>query len=499
MQTILKMLHLDNIESMSPKKKLFYGLLLWISISFGYTLFVVNFGFSGLLNGGGKGTPGVLGHFNIENNAAFQLTNQATNWGITIGRGIGSILVAVILTRLAHRWTVIIAFILTLIGIPAQWIFPASQGGYVGFVIFRTLMAIGGTMLIILTQPVVARFFNAKTKSIVSQFGIWFFPLGSIITVVTFLAANPNDVKSAWQIIFTVISALNIIPLLIFIFVGSRFGIKTAQERAKEPNPFVFLWMYLKKKQTYIWILVYGGWLCAVVLPQVLSKRLFIDLTTLRNFDKATKEIASAPLEKLINIWLVIYWAAVFLGPITIGLWSRFKLKRKLYQVFALTFGILFYIFSMVVFTKWIVPSNGSIGSQVIFYIFAFITGLCLWGIQGVMLNLPHEYPERDPQTIGWMFSLIWGFGYLMFTVGLIIISAVTLIGKSVNPVAAGQVDPNTLKYSIIQFILIIVFGLISVLGTLLLREPDPNAESMPSWMKKIFGFLGKRKNLDKN
>ncbi len=73
----------------------------------------------------------------------------------------------------------------------------------------------------------------------------------------------------------------------------------------------------------------------------------------------------------------------------------------------------------------------------VFLYIFGFLTGLCTWGIQGVMLNLPHEYADRDPKTIGWMFSLIWGFGYIFYTIIFIIISVVPMSTSISKPTAS--------------------------------------------------------------
>ncbi|KAF7378534.1 hypothetical protein HZH68_017181 [Vespula germanica] len=88
-----------------------------------------------------------------------------------LGRGIGSVLVALLLAKFAHKYTTIIAIAMTLVGIPAAFM-PAAGYGYALFLVLRTIMAIGGTTLIILTQPVVANFFGPKQKSVVSQFGI---------------------------------------------------------------------------------------------------------------------------------------------------------------------------------------------------------------------------------------------------------------------------------------------------------------------------------------
>lgn len=45
------------------------------------------------------------------------------------------------------------------------------------------------------------------------------------------------------------------------------------------------------------------------------------------------------------------------------------------------------------------------------------------------MFNLLYEYVDRDFKIIGWMFSLIWGFGYIFYIIVFIIIFVVLLSG----------------------------------------------------------------------
>ncbi|WP_425411724.1 hexose phosphate transporter [Mycoplasma simbae] len=437
-------------------------------------LFVTNWGFSvGLAGGGvhnGVKDAGVLGYFNIEKNASFDLVNSAVNWGITIGRGIGSVAVALLLVKFAHKNTTIIALALTLLGIPAQFM-PANAYGYVLFLILRTLMAIGGTMLIILTQPIAANFFTKKEKSIASQFGIWFYPLGTILSIVPFVfVGNVESVRANWQIIFTVLAVLNVIPLLIMVFFGSKFDVKTKEEKQqnKGPSGWSILRSYLKKKSTWAWVLLYGGWLCAVVFPTIYSVPFFADIA----------EIGRDVYQKQIRIWSLLFLAAVFVGPISIGLWSRFNLKRKWYIATVISLGIFFYILSMVTFITGV--AKGSVVALVFFYIFGFLTGMSLWGIQGVMLNTPHEYKDNDPKKIGWMFSLIWGLGYLFFTLVTIIISLISLVGK------AGGVGTHH-TYAAIGFSLIVIFSALALVGVLMLKEPSADAKTFPKWMSKLF------------
>ncbi|MEI7038948.1 hexose phosphate transporter [Mycoplasmopsis bovis] len=481
----------QKIHEWSQKHKVAYGFIIWGFISFAYLLFIANWGFTVGLGGkgfvNGKATPGFLGHFQIVPDASFQFKNTAANWAITFGRGLGSVAVAFLLARIFHKWSTFIAIAMCLVGVPAQFM-PGNGGGYVGFIVLRTIMAIGGTMLIILTQPVVANFFGPKQKALISQFGIWFYPLGTIISIIPFviLGQNVESLQKNWVLVFTILGALSIIPLIVIGIFGTKFD---APVKSTDPNApkvakrsgFAILGDYLKKKSTYAWILLYGGWLAIAVFPTALTHVIWPNMANI------PAEILPQ-LQKIAKIWQVIFLAAVFVGPISIGLWSRFNLKRRWFVGMIISLAVLFFVLSTIVFVYGVAKDQGAyfaaseLGSSsakyyvalVFLYIFGFLTGLCTWGIQGVMLNLPHEYADRDPKTIGWMFSLIWGFGYIFYTIIFIIISVVPMSTSISKPTAA-----------LIQTIIIAVTTLIALGGVVMLKEPRDDAKTFP-WQKSV-------------
>ncbi|MDQ0567710.1 hexose phosphate transporter [Mycoplasma yeatsii] len=457
----------NKIKEWSQKNKVLYGFILWSFISFAYMLFIANWGFSLTLAGDGVKNnvvnAGFLGYFGIQKDANFQLISQIANWSITLGRGIGSVLVALLLAKFAHKYTTIIAIAMTLVGIPAAFM-PATGYGYALFLVLRTIMAIGGTTLIILTQPVVANFFGPKQKSVVSQFGIWFYPLGTIISIVPVLVVTNSDaVREQWKLIVTLLAALNIIPLLLFIFIGTQFDVKENEPRVKV-NGWSILGSYVKKKQTYAWVLLYGGWLCIAVFLTTLTVPIFNGLSK-----------AEGIFDKYIFGWQVAFLSAVFVGPISLGLWSRKQAKRRWFIATAIASAIVLFTLSTLTFVFGVAKhadNKSMFGfSAAMFIILGFLTGLCIWGIQGVMLNLPHEYKESDPKTIGWMFSLIWGFGYVFFTLVLILISGISLIPA---------LQKNQLTLTAIQFVLIILSTAIAFIGILMLKEPHPEYPMFP-------------------
>ncbi|WFQ96360.1 MFS transporter [Mycoplasma feriruminatoris] len=470
---------MKSVEKWSQNHRMLYGSILWAFIGFGYLLFIANWAFAiGLAGGGIKGgeaTPGFLGYFQIENNASFQLTNTAANWAITFGRGIGSVVVAFLLVKFAHKKATLIACVMTLFGLPAAFM-PAANYGYVLFLILRTVMAIGGTMLTILFQPVAANFFTKKAKPIYSQIAIAFFPLGSIISLVPFViagdSASVEALQNNWKTVFIVMSLLYLIPLFAVLFLGTNFDVKKDSNEPKV-NGFKILKGYLKTKATYAWLLVFGGWLVVAVFPISVSLALFPWISGLEGNTLANE----------IRIWQILFLFAGTVGPVIVGLWSRFNLKRRWYIVVLISLGILLFVLSIIVYkfglaTNYNKDSKSLMGNYkgwlALFYVLGFLSGFCTWGIEAVILNLPHEYKEADHKTIGWMFSLIWGFGYMFFTLSLIIVTSVPLIGSITKPTQA-----------IIQLVLIVIFGLMSFVGILMLKEPRDDAKTFPDFKAK--------------
>ncbi|QVK05982.1 hexose phosphate transporter [Mycoplasma mycoides] len=470
---------MKTVEKWSQNHKMLYGSILWAFIGFGYLLFIANWAFAiGLAGGGikdGVTSPGFLGYFKIVNDQSFQLTNTAANWAITFGRGIGSVAVAFLLVKFAHKRATLIACVMTLFGLPAIFM-PGEKYGYVLFLILRTVMAIGGTMLTILFQPVAANFFTKKAKPVYSQIAIAFFPLGSIVSLVPFVIAGSSEavqnIQNNWKLVFGIMSLLYLIPLLAVLFLGTNFDVKKDSNEPKV-NGFKILKGYLKTKSTYAWLLVFGGWLVVAVFPTSLSLLLFPWISGLE----------SNTLANEIRIWQILFLFAGTVGPVIVGLWSRFNLKRRWYIVALTGMGILLFILSIIVYkfglaTNYSQQSKSLSGNYkgwlALFYILGFLSGFCTWGIEAVILNLPHEYKDADPKTIGWMFSLIWGFGYMFFTFSLIIVSSIPLLGIE-----------KKASVAIIQVVLIVLLALLSFVGILMLKEPRDDAKTFPSFKSK--------------
>lgn len=464
---------LDFAAKNIKEKKLTFriGLSLWTLLVFAYMIFVMNWGFASAGLNGKAGVSGYLGHFfpNV-NEAPGTVVNQAVNWGITIGRGIGSVLVGWLIVRISHKYTVILSLIFMLFGIVA----PFSPT-YAGFIILRTIFAIGGTMQIILIQPVVSNYLNQRQKAVISQFSPFFYPIGTIITLIPFagiIGENAQKVvRDNWQIVFLVIGLLTLIPLIGYIILGTKFDLYPANIAKKDNQETLTLMKFFKQKDTWYWTILYGSWLVAVIFPFTFSKPIFHRLIG----------DSSEIFNDKISVFLIFFLTGVFVGPFTIGLFSKYQLQRRKYISTIIGIGVFFYVLATIVFvTK--VGKNPAFaktytdGWTWLFLFLGLFMGICLWGIQGVILNLPHEYPGTNPYSIGFQFGLIWGLGYTAFTIATIITSLINMPpGIDIK-----KLDPNNVDgYALGAYILIIIFSLVSSIGLALLKEPNPNYKKL--------------------
>ncbi|MBG0730911.1 hexose phosphate transporter [Mycoplasma sp. 'Moose RK'] len=458
-------------KNINEKKPTFFtGFILWFLLVFAYVIFVVNWGFASAGLNGKAGVNGILGHFFDSSSAPSPLFSQAVNWGITIGRGIGSVLVGWLIVKVSHKYAVILSLIFMLFGIAAPY-----SPTYAGFVILRTIFAIGGTMQIVFIQPIVSNYMNQRQKAVISQFSPFFYPIGTIITLLPFSGILGEESLKIfvdnWQIVFLAIGLLTLIPLIGYLIFGTKFDLYSAAiaQKSKEPKPTLL--GFLKQKDTWYWTILYGSWLVAVVFPFLFSKPIFDRLIG----------GANGIFNQKINTFLILFLCGIFVGPFSVGLISKFQLRRRGFINFVIVLGVFFYIFAAIIFVTKIGTDvanakNYSDSWTWIFLIFGFLMGVCLWGIQGVILNLPHEYPNSNPQKIGFQFGLIWGLGYTAFTIGTILTSMVlSPPGVDLKSLSTAKVDGLALG----AFIIIIILSLVSSVGLVFLREPNTQFKNL--------------------
>ncbi|MCK5782270.1 MAG: hypothetical protein KAH10_06745, partial [Flavobacteriales bacterium] len=113
---------------------------------------------------------------------------------ITAMRGLGAVGAGFVIAKVGHKYAVIIALSLLSLALPSVFFARIHNiTGYSLFIIGRMFMAIGGTVLIVYTQPIISRFFNAKQKGIISSVNSTGFNIGAALPLILFMVPSIHD------------------------------------------------------------------------------------------------------------------------------------------------------------------------------------------------------------------------------------------------------------------------------------------------------------------
>lgn len=405
------------------------GLLMWATLLLGYFLFVTAWFSAG--NTAGAGKDGWTKYF--FNGPIETATGQAVNYGITVARGVGSFLVGWAIVKFTHKWAALIALFLNAMAIPSVIIGFAvgGQAGFWLFIFFRLFLAVGGTTLIVLLQPVVAKSISSpKVRSIIQSISPFGFNLGFIIMTAIFV--NPKTaaalrLENQWFYFSLGFALLNLIPLVIYLVTGVNFEVSRTKNVVQTGEKATML-SILKNKNTIIWVLVYSFWLVAAVMP-LLGTNHIANFGS-KNADGSEKVIGLASANviaglsgifieaqrSLLSVWTILFVGGSFVGNFTIGRFSKTDHRRKPFYVVIMSIATIMWIVSIVSITSW---------SFIPYLISGFLMGVCLWGIQGPMLNNPYDFKNATPQRVGLFFGVIWGLGYINFTIVNVILAVV--------------------------------------------------------------------------
>ncbi|WP_391592183.1 MFS transporter family protein [[Mycoplasma] cavipharyngis] len=443
------------------------GVLMWAILLFGYFLFITAWFSAGYTQGNGD-----IGWSNAFFGTKVDSTvSQAVNYGITAGRGIGSFLIGYLIVKLTHRYAALLALTLLVMAIPSVGVgFALAKSGsgvagYALFIIFRLFMAVGGTTLIVLLQPVLAKTLrNQRQKAIFSSINPFGFNMGFIITTAIFISPSITTFLQTgdnWFYFSLAFSLLNLIPLLAYIVLGLNFDIQRAGEETKEEQEVVrddTIFSLMREKNTWAWIVVYTIWLVAAVMPIVGTNVTAINsLLGIKNGDTTVytgpfaDSISNTALTtpgQWVRPWAVLFVGGILIGAFSIGRFTKTSFKRKPFMITVTAIGVLLYILSII--------SNVH-GHVSLYLVFGFLFGVVVWGIQGPLLNNPYELPNATPKRMGLFFGIIWGMGYLGFTL--------------VNVILAIVVDVSPIAYFAL---LTIIIGLLPV-SLFFIKESKPN------------------------
>ncbi|OYD26770.1 MFS transporter [Mycoplasma testudineum] len=445
------------------------GMLMWATLLLGYFLFVTAWFSAGNTAGNGTAASGGWQNF-FFGGPVDTVVNEAVNYGITFFRGIGSFLVGWAVVKITHRYTSLVAMILLAMAIPSVAIGYAVGGtaGFVIFIIFRAMLAVGGTTLIVLLQPVAAKSIkNPTTKGIISTINPYGFNTAFILMAALFTDSSvARTLRENWFVFSLVFALLTLIPLTIYVFTGKNFTTSKPVD-AKDKGPKITMMSVLKEKNTWKWVAVYSVWLVAAVIPILggLNNPAFFGSTKTTGISQGSVVSAqwlalggNLTNNTLTSIWSILFVGGVYVGSLTIGRWNKTSFKRKPFMVLVTALMVFFFIMSIIslAYIHWSV-----------YLIFGFLFGVLLWGIQGVLLNSPHEAPQNTPEKVGLFFGVIWGMGYIVFTL--------------VNVVLALIVDVSPIAYFVV---LVLIIALLPIL-LMFVDETKPEGALYPSKKRK--------------
>lgn len=152
------------------------------------------------------------------------------NVGITAARGLAALFLGVVVSRVSHKFAVIGSLVFLACGFVAGF-----APNYHIYLASRFVMAIGGTTLIVLIQPVISRFFNQKQRPYFSQMSPMFYPLAGLVSFAVF--ANP-DVKYVltqhYQATMAVTSSITFVFIALYLIFGQNFDILKGSDKVTQ-------------------------------------------------------------------------------------------------------------------------------------------------------------------------------------------------------------------------------------------------------------------------
>lgn len=463
------------------QKRLF---VMWGLVLFGYFLFIVNWFIIDQVAGNYTYNGSHIGwstSFFFHNPGA--VATQATNWTITLMRGIGSILAGVLIAKVGHRKAVITVLALMVLSFPFILVaYPFNGGnalvlngtiteitsggglvngidgqpaatslttlGYSLFVIFRMLLAIGGTTMITYTQPIIARSYSIRTKTNLSNINIFGFNSGIVISSILFVFSKSfnTQLTTDWYVVISILICLIFLVMVVYIFIGDE--VVPAFERdpsQKVLNAEFSMRRIIKNKNVWILSMIYIAWLIAVVEIETGTARNLIEqspgnaqVLADMNLQEGTKyaSIAASDYFYVFNVFKIMFVVGLIAGFIFLNPFNKTVYERKRFMNLCFLAGISFMAISF-----GVGYSGYNSATITIMFIFIFLSGMCLWGVQSTILLVPHELETSHPKKVGTMFGLIWGIGYVGYTFGDIFVSLVSQAGS----LSDGDIDKNSL------------------------------------------------------
>lgn len=377
--------------------------------------------------------------------------NRVANWSITIARGLVAVGVSLLAIKMGHKKATLFAMVMILCSFPfiltpmmKQAMIAnrsndetASQAAYALFIIFRLFLSVGGTAIMILQAPLIAKFFlKPKTRNAVAKCcNIPANVTGVLCSMLFFngivkatAAQSGQVVAGQWQLISGIFLIIVLGLFVVYLVVGMEFDIKQTKN---QPTNFgdetaasaTLKWMF---KQPHIMMMLVAaifalyagiepgsGLLANFWKSQPANSVYSWDVTT-------GLPTANSTVNDTMFAWQIIYCLALFTGLLFIGRWSNTKYSQAKFSGIIIIIGCAFWGISYGLGALDL--REASIMTGVL--LMGLIGSSCIFGTQSLTWAIPYRW-KLSPQQITNYTSLSWTAMYIGYSL-LDIITAYT-------------------------------------------------------------------------
>lgn len=354
------------------------GLLMFLILLIAYIVFAANW------VAGSNLSKQITSYF-FNGEAVSPVLSETLNYTITIARIFANFLAAFVLIKLGVRKAAIVALVLLCFAFIA--VFTPNYFAYTGA---RMIMALGGSMIMVYMNTVVAKFISADKRIITSALITAAYNIGALSIALPFFFFEDIVKSTDWQTIMMLISGAALVMLALWVIFGKDFDAKAVL--GKDENHYTY-GDALKDSLVYRFSLGFGGFLFLYVMSLVSLPNKIVAYVGNPEFDPAVMILS------------------VSLGAMGGTIFSILIRNNKMLRIKFLTIhGIL--MISAMAIGLYTVSSN----VVVAYAAFAF-AGFVMFSQYSVYLNLPYEMPDMDPHKLTIMFGIFWAFGYTVYTI----------------------------------------------------------------------------------
>lgn len=314
------------------------------------------------------------------------LISQLVNYSITTARVFANILAAIVLMKLGPKKAAGVAIGLLMMGLVAIYL-----PNYWAYTAARMVMAVGGSMVIVYMNPVVAHYISSpKVKLRVNAANTVAYNAGAFIVAVLFTLFAQQMIAN-WRLTLTFFASLTILFFLGWLWKAENFetkeekGGQAASYGYKDALKDGFLWRYG---------IAFASFLTLYVLSLVSFKAIFDQYTLLNG--------------SVTNLLISGFGIIGTFAGIAIG--NR-GISRK--PALMLSGIVMVGTFALALVLANHIPLFS--------YSLIAISGFAMYVQYPIFLNLPHELKGMTPQRLTIMFGLFWALAYAGQTIATII------------------------------------------------------------------------------